>query len=91
MAGCVTIVDVCACVQVSGLTVSLNQNWYWYNSTVCARTFGHVPDGTPNDDQNSGAYVSSTIGGEAVNTCTCPSLQCGVAWKLASYGALACV
>ena len=68
MAGCVTIVDVCACVQVSGLTVSLNQNWYWYNSTVCARTFGHVPDGTPNDDQNSGAYVSSTIGGEAVNT-----------------------
>jgi hypothetical protein len=43
--------------KVTGVTVSLTQEWLWYNSTVCNSNFGHVSDGSWGDNQNSGAYV----------------------------------
>lgn len=39
---------------VSGVTIAVTQNWYWYNSTVCGNGWGHDE---PNDYQNSGAYI----------------------------------
>ena len=53
----------CACVQASGISIAATQDWYWYNASVSATSFGHIPDGSPGDNQNSGAYVRARWAG----------------------------
>ena len=48
---------LCWRCQASGVSVSLTQDWFWYNSSVTNNNWGHHSDGTWGDDQNSGAYV----------------------------------
>jgi len=43
--------------KVSGVTISVSQEWLWYNSTTCNSHWGHQPDGSDGDNQNSGAYI----------------------------------
>lgn len=41
--------------QISGVSISVTQNWFWYNSSVCGSGWSN----SDNNCQTSGAYVSS--------------------------------
>lgn len=56
----------CYCAAVTGGGVCGLQNWYWYNSTVNGNGWGHQD---PNDQQNSGAYVSSAVARADLSDC----------------------